>query len=98
MRGFAASKEKSLTLDAEQPKATAQESGPRRIEEEEEQTMETLLNLPPPPPPQKGSLYAVRRASDIIIFQFVQAVSSVFSLTTEPRDKGHQDIQLFCIM
>ena len=59
--------------------------------------METLLNLPPPPPPppQKGSLYAVRRASDIIIFQFVQAVSSVFSLTTEPRDKGHQDIQLF---
>ena len=52
--------------------------------------METLLNLPPPPPPpQKGSLYAVRRASeserrDIIIFQFVQAVSSVFSLNTDP--------------
>ena len=93
--GLGASKEKALTSFAKA--AERDRGGPGRIEEEEEQTMETLLNLPPPPP-QKGSLYAVRRASDIIIFQFVQAVSSVFSLTTEPRDKGHQDIQLFCIM
>ena len=59
------------------------------MEGEEEQTMETLLN--PQPPSQKEGIIvcsAVSERRDIIIFQFVQAVSSVFPLDDDRPEPG----------